>query len=184
MPADSLVLIDEFENGLGVNCIDLLSDLMLSERNDLQFIITSHHPKIINAVDKDKWRIIDRDTYVVKNSASSAIIVVEFIFLADFSWQILFQPRLQMFYCICRVHETSPGTHTLFPSYTHSINTKYSSVQLLDFGLSRNLIPAFSLKCSRPEFCLILSSDSVSRRTPLASAVSFPLPGGLGTFTR
>lgn len=70
MSENSLVLIDEFENGLGVNCIDLLSELMLSERNDLQFIITSHHPKIINAVDKDKWRIIDRDGSVVKNVGS------------------------------------------------------------------------------------------------------------------
>lgn len=67
MSEDSLVLIDEFENGLGVNCIDLLSEIMLSERNDLQFIITSHHPKIINAIDMDKWRIIDRDISVVKN---------------------------------------------------------------------------------------------------------------------
>ena len=70
MSEDSLVLIDEFENGLGVNCIDLLSELMLSERNDLQFIITSHHPKIINAIDKDKWRIIDREGSIVKNSSS------------------------------------------------------------------------------------------------------------------
>lgn len=70
MSEDSLVLIDEFENGLGVNCIDILSELMLSERNDLQFIITSHHPKIINAIDKDKWRIIDREGSIVKNSSS------------------------------------------------------------------------------------------------------------------
>lgn len=70
MSEDSLVLIDEFENGLGVNCIDLLSELMLSERNDLQFIITSHHPKIINAIDKNKWRIIDRLGCVVENSGS------------------------------------------------------------------------------------------------------------------
>ncbi len=70
MSEDSLVLIDEFENGLGVNCIDLLSELMLSERNDLQFIITSHHPKIINAIDKNKWRIIDRSGGVVENSGS------------------------------------------------------------------------------------------------------------------
>lgn len=70
MSEDSLVLIDEFENGLGVNCIDVLSELMLSERNDLQFIITSHHPKIINAIDKDKWRIIDRDNCIVRNSGS------------------------------------------------------------------------------------------------------------------
>lgn len=72
MSENSLVLIDEFENGLGVNCIDLLSELMLSERNDLQFIITSHHPKIINAINKDKWRIIDRDIGIVKNSGSLA----------------------------------------------------------------------------------------------------------------
>lgn len=70
MSKDSLVLIDEFENGLGVNCIDILAELMLSERNDLQFIITSHHPKIINAIDKDKWRIIDRDNCIVTNSGS------------------------------------------------------------------------------------------------------------------
>ena len=72
-----------------------------------------------------------------------------------------------MFYCIGGVHETSPGTHTLFPSYTCSINTKCNSVQLSDFDLLRNLMLTFSLKCSRPEFCLILSSDSTSRWTPL-----------------
>lgn len=70
MSEDSLVLIDEFENGLGVNCIDVLSELMLSERDDLQFIITSHHPKIINAIDKNKWKIIDREGSIVKNSSS------------------------------------------------------------------------------------------------------------------
>lgn len=70
MSEDSLVLIDEFENGLGVNCIDLLSELMLSERDDLQFIITSHHPQIIKAVDIDKWKIIDREANVVRNSES------------------------------------------------------------------------------------------------------------------
>lgn len=70
MSEDSLVLIDEFENGLGVNCIDLLSELLLSARKDLQFIITSHHPKIINGIEKDKWKIIDRDINVVKNVGS------------------------------------------------------------------------------------------------------------------
>lgn len=72
MSEDSLVLIDEFENGLGVNCIDVLSELMLSQRKDLQFIITSHHPKIINAIYEGKWRIIDRDRCIVKNSGSQA----------------------------------------------------------------------------------------------------------------
>lgn len=68
MAKNSLVLIDEFENGLGVNCIDMLSELLLSERDDLQFIITSHHPKIINSIGMDKWKIIDRKTSTVINS--------------------------------------------------------------------------------------------------------------------
>lgn len=71
MSKDSLVLIDEFENGLGVNCIDLLSDMLLHEREDLQFIITSHHPKIINGIEKNKWKIIDRNCETVKNSNSN-----------------------------------------------------------------------------------------------------------------
>lgn len=70
MSDDSLVLIDEFENGLGVNCIDLLSEILLFERKDLQFIITSHHPKIINGIEQNRWRIIDRDGSIVKNSNS------------------------------------------------------------------------------------------------------------------
>lgn len=70
MSKNSLVLIDEFENGLGVNCIDILAELLLSARNDLQFIITSHHPKIINGISKERWKIIDRDVNVVKNVGS------------------------------------------------------------------------------------------------------------------
>lgn len=67
MPTNSLVLIDEFENGLGVNCIDVLAELLLGERKDLQFAITSHHPKIINQISNKKWKIIERDIATVKN---------------------------------------------------------------------------------------------------------------------
>lgn len=70
MSEDSLVLIDEFENGLGVNCIDLLADLLLYARTDLQFIITSHHPKIINGIEKSRWKIVDRNVKTVKNCSS------------------------------------------------------------------------------------------------------------------
>ena len=68
MASDSLIMIDEFENGLGVNCIDLLSETLLTARDDLQFIITSHHPKIINSIGMDKWKIIDREISTVYNS--------------------------------------------------------------------------------------------------------------------
>src|SRR5699024_12120316 len=46
-----------------------------------------------------------------------------------------------MFYRPCHVHETSPGTHTLFPTYTCPVYC-WRSVQLLDFSLLCNLIHA------------------------------------------
>lgn len=70
MSKNSLVLIDEFENGLGVNCIDVLAEILLDERKDLQFVITSHHPKIINQVLSDKWKIIERNISIVTNSTA------------------------------------------------------------------------------------------------------------------
>ena len=46
-----------------------------------------------------------------------------------------------MFYRLCHVHETSPGTHTFFPTYTCPVYC-WRSVQLLDFSLYCNLIHA------------------------------------------
>lgn len=56
----SVFLIDEFENSLGVNCIDELTDYILSPENDAQFIVTSHHPYIINNVETIHWKIVAR----------------------------------------------------------------------------------------------------------------------------
>ncbi|WP_013325511.1 AAA family ATPase [Gloeothece verrucosa] len=58
-PDESVILIDEFENSLGVNCIDSVTDLIL-ENNNLQFIITSHHPYIINNINPAYWKIVTR----------------------------------------------------------------------------------------------------------------------------
>jgi ABC-type dipeptide/oligopeptide/nickel transport system ATPase component len=56
----STILIDEFENSLGVNCIDAVAgDLVHPERN-LQYIITSHHPYIINNIDMKYWKVVMR----------------------------------------------------------------------------------------------------------------------------
>ncbi|HLO87895.1 MAG TPA: AAA family ATPase [Nostocaceae cyanobacterium] len=60
----TIILIDEFENSLGVNCIDILGDLLCESRR-LQFIITSHHPYIINNIDMRHWKIITRKGGVV-----------------------------------------------------------------------------------------------------------------------
>lgn len=60
----AVILIDEFENSLGINCLDILSDL-LSEKRQLQFIITSHHPYIINNISMEHWKIVTRKGGVV-----------------------------------------------------------------------------------------------------------------------
>jgi predicted ATPase len=60
----SVILIDEFENSLGVNCIDILAEDLLVNR-DLQFIITSHHPYIINKIGMEHWKIVTRRGGVV-----------------------------------------------------------------------------------------------------------------------
>jgi ABC-type dipeptide/oligopeptide/nickel transport system ATPase component len=63
-PEGSVILIDEFENSLGINCIDAVTDI-LTERQDLQFIITSHHPYIINNIPMGYWKIVTRKGGVV-----------------------------------------------------------------------------------------------------------------------
>jgi len=60
-PEGTVVLIDEFENSLGVNCIDELTvDLQTSIHRNLQFIITSHHPYIINQINYKNWKLVTR----------------------------------------------------------------------------------------------------------------------------
>lgn len=65
LPAGSVVLIDEIENSLGINCIDAIGDL-LSAKRDIQMIVTSHHPYIINTIDMKHWKILTRRGAVVR----------------------------------------------------------------------------------------------------------------------
>jgi hypothetical protein len=65
-PEGTVLLIDEFENSLGVNCIDILDDLSLS-RKGFQYIITSHHPYIINNIPMSYWKVVTRQGGVVKS---------------------------------------------------------------------------------------------------------------------
>lgn len=63
----TIILIDEFENSLGVNCIDELTvDLQTSSSRNLQFIITSHHPYIINQISSKNWKLVSRKGSSVK----------------------------------------------------------------------------------------------------------------------
>jgi hypothetical protein len=63
-PENSIILVDEFENSLGVNCLDSVTELILGDKG-FQFFITSHHPYIINSVSPAYWKIVTRKGGVV-----------------------------------------------------------------------------------------------------------------------
>ena len=57
----TVILVDEFENSLGINCIDEMTNELIIHKRDLQFIITSHHPYIINNINYANWKIVTRN---------------------------------------------------------------------------------------------------------------------------
>jgi predicted ATPase len=59
-PRNSVILIDEFENSLGVNCLDSITEELTDSDHQLQFIITSHHPYVINNIRPSHWKIVTR----------------------------------------------------------------------------------------------------------------------------
>jgi predicted ATPase len=59
-PEESVILIDEFENSLGINCMSELTDFILDKSPDVQFILTSHHPYIINNIPWETWQIVSK----------------------------------------------------------------------------------------------------------------------------
>ncbi|OQX24348.1 MAG: hypothetical protein BWK80_21310 [Desulfobacteraceae bacterium IS3] len=61
----TVILIDEFENSLGINCIDILTENLVYDNRELQFILTSHHPYIINAIGMEYWKIVSRNGGVI-----------------------------------------------------------------------------------------------------------------------
>jgi len=73
-PSGSILLIDEFENGLGLNCLSALLEEMLA-RDDVQLILSSHHPYVINNVPTNCWRIISRKkgTVIARTAAEFGI---------------------------------------------------------------------------------------------------------------
>ena len=62
----TVFLIDEFENSLGINCINEITTDILTSRRRLQFIFTSHHPYIINNIESKNWKLVTRNAGVVK----------------------------------------------------------------------------------------------------------------------
>lgn len=62
----TVFLVDEFENSMGVNCLDEVTDLLLERERDIQLIMTSHHPYVIKKVPIDRWRVVTRQGSTVR----------------------------------------------------------------------------------------------------------------------
>lgn len=59
-PNDSVVLVDEFENSLGVNCLAAVTEALGDRVGDIQFVLTSHHPYIIENIPTKHWKVVTR----------------------------------------------------------------------------------------------------------------------------
>ncbi len=60
LPNESIYIIDEYENSLGISAIDFFPDYLLELDKDIQFFLTSHHPYIINEIPPKNWYIFHR----------------------------------------------------------------------------------------------------------------------------
>jgi predicted ATPase len=59
-PSNAVIVVDELENSLGVNCLPQVTEHFL-RRTDLQFILTSHHPYVINNIPWRCWKLVMRE---------------------------------------------------------------------------------------------------------------------------
>lgn len=93
-PDESVISIDEFENSLGINCMPELTEFILDKSPNIQFILTSHHPYIINNIPWDTWQIVNKSGSKVKvrkaknipelNTASSLDKFTQLVDLLDY----------------------------------------------------------------------------------------------------
>ena len=60
IPEGGIYLIDEYENSLGINAIDFFPSLLNESEKENQFIVTSHHPYLINNIPVKDWFVFHR----------------------------------------------------------------------------------------------------------------------------
>jgi AAA15 family ATPase/GTPase len=60
LPPNSIYIIDEYENSLGINAIDFLPEILNSYASSSQYFITTHHPYLINNMPVQNWIVFHR----------------------------------------------------------------------------------------------------------------------------
>jgi predicted ATPase len=76
-PPGTVVLIDELETSFGINCLPDATRFLLRRAPDLQLILTSHHPYIIEHIPTACWKIVTRKGSDVRVLDASAIPALE-----------------------------------------------------------------------------------------------------------
>ncbi|MGD0174712.1 MAG: ATP-binding protein [Anaerolineales bacterium] len=61
LPEGGVYLIDEYENSLGLNAINFFPEFVLSLKKGVQFVVTSHHPYLINQIPPSEWYVLHRE---------------------------------------------------------------------------------------------------------------------------
>lgn len=61
LPNESIYIIDEYENSLGISAINFFPEFVLDLEKDIQFFLTSHHPYIINEIPFRNWFVFHRN---------------------------------------------------------------------------------------------------------------------------
>lgn len=72
-PDGIVYMIDEYENSLGINAINFLPTFLMEYGGDRQFIVTSHHPFLINAIPIKDWFVFRRDGLKINITAGSTL---------------------------------------------------------------------------------------------------------------
>ena len=69
----SVVLFDELENSLGVNCLDEMVERIIqkSAKKQIQFLLTSHHPYIINQLPTNSWLVVSQKDGIIDSKKAS-----------------------------------------------------------------------------------------------------------------
>lgn len=70
-PPGAVLFLDELENSLGINCLPQVQQHLL--RGEFQALITSHHPKVINKIPFESWKLVTRHGSLVKVVDAAAI---------------------------------------------------------------------------------------------------------------
>jgi hypothetical protein len=60
LPPGIVYLLDEYENSLGTNAMNFLPTLLGDHGESNQFLVTSHHPYLINAIPVENWIVFHR----------------------------------------------------------------------------------------------------------------------------